>query len=59
MNMSRARGPRYSLEYLTFVATKRGNSRRLVVEIGKKEPKMTGRVVVLPVRNDLKWLLLL
>lgn len=23
MNMSRARGPRYSLEYLTFIATKR------------------------------------
>lgn len=23
MNMSRARGPRYSLEYLTFMATKR------------------------------------
>lgn len=23
MNMSRARGPKYSLEYLTFIATKR------------------------------------
>ena len=27
MNMSRARGPRYSLEYLTFIATK-GKRRR-------------------------------
>ena len=27
MNMSRARGPRYSLEYLTFIATKRKRRR--------------------------------
>ena len=27
MNMSRARGPRYSLEYLTFIATKKRKRR--------------------------------
>ena len=41
MNMSRARGPRYSLEYLTFIATKRkrreASKDEIVVREGTKD----------------------
>ena len=41
INMSRARGPRYSLEYLTFIATKKRQRREAstdgIVVDGRKE----------------------
>ena len=45
MNMSRARGPRYSLEYLTFMATKK-KRRQVDVEKrgeGEEEEEEEGR----------------
>jgi chromatin structure-remodeling complex subunit RSC1/2 len=37
MNMSRARGPRYSLEYLTFMATKKRKRRMASTDVDGRE----------------------
>jgi chromatin structure-remodeling complex subunit RSC1/2 len=37
MNMSRARGPRYSLEYLTFMATKKRKEREASTDMDGRE----------------------
>jgi chromatin structure-remodeling complex subunit RSC1/2 len=51
MNMSRARGPRYSLEYLTFIATKKRKRREAsttdgIVVDGREELGEEGSVSV-------------
>jgi chromatin structure-remodeling complex subunit RSC1/2 len=37
MNMSRARGPRYSLEYLTFIASKKRKRREASTDVDGRE----------------------
>jgi chromatin structure-remodeling complex subunit RSC1/2 len=37
MNMSRARGPKYSLEYLTFLATKKRKQREAGTDMDGRE----------------------
>jgi hypothetical protein len=62
MNMSRARGHRYSFEYLSFMATRRGNVGRPVLQmklllmVGRNSEK---KFLLVSMRNDLELVFLL